>query len=151
MTVTLGSVAKLAREVDAGLPVGPGAVTRTEDGEYRVTRPGAASRHHFFVDGVLFRVAVTPEGDQTLFQIWAEIGWMPYTIEAPEKRATLQAILRASQGLESARFVVDETQKIMVLGQSRVDGALTLDTLMYETVSFLQEARPFLKVFAHYL
>jgi len=151
VTQALGTVAKLAREVEAGLPVGPGAVTVGEDGEVHVMRPAPASRHHFFLDGLLFRVSLTPEGGRTLFQIWAEVGYLPYTIESPEKRAKLQMILRATARLKTARFVVDDAQKILVLGQADVPGHLTLGDLMYETVQFLQEARPYLRVFGQYL
>lgn len=151
MSQALGTVAKIAREMEAGLPLGPGAVTMSDDGDVRVVREPVASRHHFFLDGLLFRVSLTPDGGKTLFQIWAEVGYMPYTIESPEKRAKLTSILRAAAMLKQARFVVDEKQKILVLGQREVPGTLTLNDLMYETVLFVQEARPYLRVFGQYL
>jgi len=148
---TLESVAKLAREVEAGLPVGPGAVIVNDGGQIEVRRPAPASRYHFFLDGLLFRVSLTPEDGITRFQIWAEVGYLPYSIESPERRQKLQTILRQTRQFEHARFIVDEEQKILVLGQRDVAGNVTLPDLMYETVLFLQEARPFLRVLGQYL
>ncbi|WP_114392000.1 hypothetical protein [Oleisolibacter albus] len=151
LTQALETVAKLAREVELGLPVGPGAVRLSETGDVVVKRPPQPSRHHFFLDGLLFHVAITPGESETLFQIWAEIGWMPYTIESPDKRAQLQAVLRSALWLDQARFVVDDSQKILVLGQRKLPGVLTLSDMMYETVQFMQQARPYLRVLGQYL
>ncbi|MFC7331843.1 hypothetical protein [Rhodocista pekingensis] len=152
VTQSLESVAKLALEVTkGGLPLGPGALSVNDDGIVEIRRPPPASRHHFRLDGLLFHVSVTPDADRTLFQIWAEIGYLPYSIEAPEKRQTLFTLLRATSHLRKARFVVDEKQKILVLGQRELPGHMTLTDLMYEAVQFLQEARPYLRVFGQYL
>ncbi|MFM2045638.1 MAG: hypothetical protein RLY86_4214 [Pseudomonadota bacterium] len=156
MAQALATVARIAREVDAGLPLAPGGITVAEDGSIEVRREPAASRHHFFLDGLLFHISLTPTTDpagnpSTLYQIWAEVGYMPYTIESPEKRARLAAILRASHWLKRARFVLDDKQKILVLAQQDVAGSPTLADMMYETVQFLQEARPYLRVFGQYL
>lgn len=147
----LQTVAKLARAAEKGLPIGPGAVRMDEAGDFSVTSPTKASRHHFFLDGLMFHISLTPAEDDTLFQIWAEVGYMPFTIESPEKRIRLTRILRAAGTLSTARFVVDEKQMIMVLGQARVPGHVTLPDLMYEVLQFVQEARPYLKVLGQYL
>lgn len=147
----LQTVAKLARAAEKGLPIGPGAVSMDDAGEFSVNSPTEASRHHFFLDGLMFHVSLTPDGDDTLFQIWADVGYLPYSIESPEKRVKLSRILRAAANLENARFTVDEKQKIIVLGQVTVPGHLTLPDLMYEVLTFLQEARPYLKVLGQYL
>lgn len=144
-------MAQLARAVQKGLPIGPGAVRMDSVGGFTVTTPTTASRHHFFLEGLMFHVSLTPEGGDTLFQIWADVGYMPYTIQSPEKRTNLTRIIRAAGDLKNARFIVDDQQKIVVLGQARVAGHVTMQELMYETVQFLQEARPFLKVFGQYL
>jgi len=152
VTQALHAVAKLAREVEAGLPVGRGVVTVSDTGDVNVRRPADPSRHHFFLDGLLFRVSLTPRDDGTTrFQIWAEVGYLPYSIESPEKRARLLTILRATQWLEDARFVLDESQKILVLGQRDIQGHATLSDLMYELVQFLQQARPYLRVMGQYI
>lgn len=151
MSQTLEQVAKLAREVESGLPVGPGVISFGDDGDVAVKRPAPAFRHHFFLDGLLFRVSITPGHDTTLFQIWAEVGYMPYSIEGPEKRHALGHILRAASRLQHARFLIDDSQKILVLGQRELPGSLTLTDLMYETVDFVREARPYLRVLGQYL
>ncbi|MFV3128601.1 hypothetical protein [Niveispirillum sp. KHB5.9] len=152
MSQALQTVAKLARAAEKGLPIGPGAVRMDEAGELSVASPTTASRHHFFLDGLMFHVSLTPQDDDTLFQIWAEVGYMPFTIESPEKRVRLSKILRAAAvNLSAARFVVDEKQMIMVLGQASVPGHVTLPDLVYEIVQFVQEARPYLKVLGQYL
>lgn len=151
MSQALETVARLARQAEHGLPLGPGALGMDAEGSVTVTRPTDISRHHFFLEGLLFHVSITPKQDDTLFQIWAEVGYMPYSIESPQKRARLQTVLRAAAGLSHARFVVDEQQKIIVIGQSHVSGHLTMNDLMFETVQFLQEARPYLRVFGECL
>lgn len=148
----LQTVAQLARAAEKGLPIGPGAVRMDEAGDFTVTSPTTASRHHFFLDGLMFHISLTPNGGDTLFQVWAEVGYMPFTIESPEKRVRLSKVLRAAAvNLSAARFVVDEKQMIMVLGQATVSGHVTLPDLMYEIVQFVQEARPYLKVLGQYL
>lgn len=151
MSQALQTVAKLARAAEKGLPIGPGAVRMDDDGDVTVTSPTTASRHHFFLDGLMFHVSLTPETGDTLLQIWAEVGYMPYTIQSPEKRVRLSKVLRAADHLRNARFVVDNKQMIMVLGQARVTGHVTLPDLIYEILQFVQEARPYLKVLGQYI
>ena len=152
MSQALQTVAKLARAAEKGLPIGLGAVRMDEEaGEVSVSRPTEASRHHFFLEGLMFHVSLTPEGEDTLFRIWADVGYMPYSIQSPEKRVKLSRILRAAAHLKNARFAIDEQQKIVVLGQTHVDGHLTLPDLMYEILQFFQEARPYLKLVGKYL
>ncbi|WP_044561179.1 hypothetical protein [Azospirillum sp. B4] len=149
--VTVQNLAGLAQSAEAGLPLGKDALLFHEDGTVHLNRERPPSRHHFYLDGLLFHVSITPQDDSTLFQIWAEVGFMPYTIEAPEKRAKLQSILRATANLRTARFIVDEQQKVLVLSQQEVPGHVSVTNLMYETVQFIQEARPYLRVFGSYL
>lgn len=151
MSQALETVARLARQAENGLPLGRGSVGMDDAGDVTVTLPTDASHHHFFLDGLLFNVSITPSGDETVFHIWAEVGYMPYSIESPHKRARLQTVLRATAGLQQARFVVDEKQKIIVLGKRHVPGHLTLTDLMYEIIQFIQEARPYLRVFGECL
>ena len=151
MSQALETVARLARQVENGLPLGRGALGMDDAGDVTVTLPTDASHHHFFLDGLLFNVSFTPSGEETIFQIWAEVGYMPYSIESPQKRARLQAVLRATAGLTQARFVVDDKQKIIVLGKHHVQGHLTLTDLMHGIIQFIQEARPYLRVFGECL
>lgn len=146
MSQALETVAKLVHEVERGLPIAPGTLRMDDDGVVTVNRESVSSRHHFFLDGLMFHVSLMPRHDHTVFQIWAEVGYLPYSIESPQKRARLMTVLRATSGLDRAKFIVDEKQKILVLGQVEVEGTMTLADLMYETVQFLQEARPFLRV-----
>ncbi|MDE1148079.1 MAG: hypothetical protein PW843_15875 [Azospirillaceae bacterium] len=149
--VTVQNLAGLAQSAQSGLPLGKDALLFRDDGTVHLNSDRSPSRHHFYLDGLQFHVSITPQDDTTLFQIWAEVGFLPYTIEAPEKRAKLQAILRSAAWLRYARFIVDEQQKVLVLGQQEVPGHVTITDLMYETVQFIQEARPYLRVFGSYL
>lgn len=151
LSQALETVARMAHEVERGLPIAPGTLRMDDDGILTVNRESVSSRHHFFLDGLMFHASLTPREDHTVFQIWAEIGYMPYSIESPQKRARLMTVLRATGWLERAKFIVDEKQKILVLGQVEVEGTMTLADLMYETIQFLQEARPYLRVFGECL
>lgn len=148
---TIQTLSRLAETAANGLPLGKDALLISDDGLLSLNRRHTPARHHFWMEGLLFHISITPEENSTLFQIWAEVGFLPYTIEDPHKRAKLQTILRGAAPLQNARFVVDDQQKILVLGQQEVDGHVALTDLMFEATQFLQEARPFLRLLGEHL
>lgn len=145
---SIESLAELAR---SPLPLSRNAVHVTTDGVLGIAHAPAPSRLRFNIDHLQFHVSVSPEGNGSMCQIWAEVGHVPYTAQSPTKRRDVLTILRGTRNLERAHFVLEDGQKILVLSESHVDGPVTPDVLVYETVMLLQEARPFLRLFAEHL
>ena len=145
----LEALRALAQVAEGALPLGLNAVTMTADGVPSI-RPPQPTRLSFVADGLPFHAAASPQGDGAVCQIWAEVGHIPYTAQAPERRRRLLAILRAMPRLERARFVVQE-QKILLASESRRAGAVTAEDLIHETVALIQEARPFLRMLGEWL
>jgi hypothetical protein len=148
MTLKLEAIQSLAEVARTALPLGVNAIFVDADGILAVSRPPRPSRLKFFVEELHFNVAVSPDAEASACQIWAEIGFVPYTVESPERRRQVLAILRAAHGLPHARFVVENGQKILLVADSRYSGPITAEQLIYETVLLIQEARPYLRLIA---
>ena len=146
----LDALRSLAQVAAGALPLGLNAVTLTADGVPCIARPPQPTKLNFVADGLPFHAAVSPDGDGTVCQIWAEVGHIPYTAQAPERRRRLLAILRGMPKLERARFVVQE-QKILLVAETRHDGAVSAEDLIHETGLLIQEARPFLRMLGEWL
>ncbi|WP_029010198.1 hypothetical protein [Azospirillum halopraeferens] len=159
LTARLDAIPSLAEVAAASLPLGVNAVFTTPEGVLGIARPPRPSRLNFIVDGLPFHAAVSPEEgadgrDGAVCQIWAEVGHIPYSAQSPERRRRLLEALRAIQaveGLQRARFLVQEGQKILLFSETRVDGHVTPEGLIHETVLLVQEARPFLRILADYI
>ncbi|MBI1206765.1 MAG: hypothetical protein GC191_05685 [Azospirillum sp.] len=123
----------------------------TPDGVLGILRPPKPSKVHFAVGDLLFQVSVAADGDASVCQIWTAVGHVPYTAQSPERRNAVLAILRRTQRLPHARFVIDNGQRILVLSERRVEGPFGPIDLIYQAVVVVQEARPFLHLLAEYL
>jgi hypothetical protein len=141
----------LAEVAQAALPLRVGTVHVTADGLLGIAATPKPSAQQFVLDDLLYNVSLTPDGATTRFRIWAEIGWVPYSIQSPQRRRDILTILRASQHLERACFVLDSAQKILVIGESHVDEHLDISGVVYESLLFLQEVRPYLRILANYM
>ncbi|MGQ9368610.1 hypothetical protein [Azospirillum sp. ST 5-10] len=158
LSARLDAIPSLAEVARASLPLGVNAVVMTPEGVLGIARPPRPSRLNFFVEGLPFHAAVSPdERDGTegaVCQIWAEVGHIPYSAQSPDRRRRLLEVLRAIQAvpdLQRARFLVQEGQKILLFSETRVDGHVTPEDLIHETVLLIQEARPFLRILGDHL
>jgi hypothetical protein len=135
----------------AALPLRLGTVHVNSDGLLGISATPAPAEQRFVIDDLLFHVSTDPVGDGSRFRIWSEIGWVPYTAQSPQRRRDVLAILRATQHLERSCFVLDEGQKILVIGESHVDEHIDVTGVVFETLLFLQEVRPYLRILSEYL
>lgn len=149
----LETLRSLAEVSACALPLGLNAVTTTPEGLLAIATPPQPSRLTFIADGMPFHAAVSPDEDGAVCQVWAEVGHIPYTVQAPERRRKLLAVLRGIQAmpLKRARFVVQDGQKILLAGQTRLSGRVAAEDLIHQTVLLLHEARPFLRLLAEHL
>lgn len=154
LAARLEALQSLAEVAKSALPLGMNSVVMTADGVLGVSRPPRPARLHFIADGMPFSAAVSPEGDEgSICQIYAEVGHIPFSAQAPERRRRLLDVLRGvqAQPLPNARFVVQQGQKILLFSESKLSGHVTPEHLAWQTAVALQEARPFLRMLAEYL
>ena len=146
LAVKLDAIQSLAEVARTALPLGLNAIFKDSDGLLAISRPPRPSRLRFFADEMSFNVAVSPEREATVCQIWAEVAYIPYTVESADRRRNALAVLRGAEGLPRARFVVEDGQKILLVADIRLSGAVTPERLICEIVLLIQEARPFLRL-----
>ncbi len=151
MTLKLDAIQSLAEVARTALPLGVNAIFVDEDGILAVSRPPRPSKLKFFAEELYFNVAVSADADGSLCQIWADVGFVPYTVESPERRSRVTAILRAAQGLPRARFAVENGQKILLVADFHHAGSVTAEQLIYQVVLLIQEARPYLRLLAEHM
>lgn len=151
LSVKLEAIQSLAEVARTALPLGLNSIFKDADGLLAISRPPRPSRLKFFADEMSFNVAVSPESEGSVCQIWAEVAYIPYTVESAGRRRNVMAVLRAAEGLPRARFVVEDGQKILLVSDCPIDGAVTPERLIYEAVMLIQEARPYLRILAEEL
>lgn len=147
----LQTIQSLAEVSDGALPITPGSIEMTPEGVLGIAKPPKPGKLHFMADGLPFHVAVRHEGNGSICQIWADVGHVPYTAQAPDQRRTLLAILRGIQGLKNVSFIVQGGQKIILFSETTFEHHAAPEDLFHQTILVLQEARPFLKLLGPYL
>ena len=148
VTVKLEAIQSLAEVARTALPLGVNSIFVGTDGLLAISRPPRPSRLKFFAEELEFNVAVSPDSGEAECQIWALCGYVPYTIESRERRRGVLVVLHASKGLPRARFVIENGQKILLVGNRRLPAPVTPEDLIYEAVQLIQEARPYLRLLA---
>ncbi|MGP1393953.1 MAG: hypothetical protein ACTS3R_00390 [Inquilinaceae bacterium] len=118
---------------------GPDGELQTDD----VLRP---TRYRFELEGVPFSVVLTPRDDGYRYEISALAGYVPYTCEGLQSRMAVLTVLRHCTDLRRARFKVDPSQAIWILADGEIEDLPVAEAVMYETVLFVQEVRPFLRL-----
>ena len=151
----LKTIQSLAEVPDGALPINPGSIEVTPEGVLGIARPPRPCKLTFMADGLPFNVAVrhesAEEGGGSICQIWADVGHVPYTAQAPERRRALLAVLRGIEGLPHVRFIVQGGQKIILFSEIRLEHHASPEDLFHQTILVLQEARPFLRLLGEYL
>ncbi|MBK1837767.1 hypothetical protein JHL17_10105 [Azospirillum sp. YIM B02556] len=151
----LKTIQSLAEVPDGALPINPGSIEMTPEGVLGIARPPRPCKLTFMADGLPFNVAVrhesAEEGGGSICQIWADVGHVPYTAQAPERRRALLAVLRGIEGLPHVRFIVQGGQKIILFSEIRLEHHASPEDLFHQTILVLQEARPFLRLLGEYL
>jgi len=151
----LKTIQSLAEVPDGALPINPGSIEVTPEGVLGIAKPPRPCKLTFMADGLPFNVAVrhesADEGGGSICQIWADVGHVPYTAQAPERRRALLAVLRGIEGLPHVRFIVQGGQKIILFSEIRLEHHASPEDLFHQTTLVLQEARPFLRLLGEYL
>jgi hypothetical protein len=122
------------------------SVSVDAEGDIVVATPPPPAFYRFVFDGLKFAVALTPQDDASLCRVSAPVGPLPFTAENAEARLAVLTILRSARQLHYTRFTIAAHQMIMVTADLHVDNPQTPEAVMLETVRFLHEARPFLRL-----
>jgi hypothetical protein len=119
--------------------------------EFERFSPKALNRFFFSFDGLDFDVRAVEQEKTRRFLITATIGYMPFTIEADERREAIRAIITGSRTLPKVRFGVDMGSLISAAVLYDITEIVFPDIIFYPLTLFLQEARPFINLIGKYL
>lgn len=112
--------------------------------------PDGPCRYRFALEGTTYSVALRPEPDRFHYRIAARLGVRPYSAEDAAARRAVAEILDHCRSLERARFISDQHQAIWAVVDKHAAGPITPEAVVHETLLFLQEARPYIRVLADY-
>ncbi len=118
------------------------------DGEGRLVRKKETHRYDFQFSylGFSFAVRADVSEPQTRMKLNGMLGHMPYTSEAPDIRANINAILATAIARLGGRIGLTQDQRILLRDEFVFDGALTPNNLLSKTVEFLLHAKPYLEL-----
>ena len=108
----------------------------------------------FYIDDIPYHVTHKKESTNTEASrvcIQAILGYLPYSVDANEKRQALLAVLDSTHRLEHVRFGLDHQGRIFVAGNLTTDTLAAPDFIFFPLSRFLQEAQPFIDLIGQYL
>jgi hypothetical protein len=135
----------LLRELDAQCA----ALKSSQPSPSHLSKP--IERFQFSYEGIEYAIHRLKRATSERFIISASVGYLPFSIEAPERRQALLAIIEATRTLPNLQFAVDHAGKISAAGLFDVPSLMTPDFLFYPLTLFLREAQPFMLLIRKYL
>ncbi|MCL2468856.1 MAG: hypothetical protein FWF24_01310 [Alphaproteobacteria bacterium] len=110
-----------------------------------------SSQVTFTVEGIPFFARNITEKDKPYLEIWSTLGYLPYSIQDREKRRALATILYATKALKGVHFGVDSSLRIIVKERFALSNPPPPYALFEALVSFLQKARPYIRLIGAHL
>jgi hypothetical protein len=109
--------------------------------------PERPSRYTFTLDGTDFATTLIPRGSDTFtFSFSARLGMIPYTAECARRRSTVIRLIGQCRDMPDLRFVPGVRQSLWLISPEKPIEAPTPDTILYETLEFLRQVRPFIRL-----
>ncbi len=105
----------------------------------------------FELDGLNIHFKRVARAGTSLLSCSALVAYLPYTMEAAEKRLALAKILAATAGLRQARFSLNRQSYIHLRGEVSLPPEPEDCDIALGLLSFIQESRPFLTLIARQL
>jgi hypothetical protein len=124
---------------------------RTLDEEFARLPFKTLEEFRFNFDGLDFEVKRVKHEDAYRFLVTATFGYMPFTIEADERREAIKIIISATQKLPKVRLGVNTRSQISACAMFDVTEIVAPDFIFYPLVLFMQEAGPFIQLIGKYL
>lgn len=138
-------------EVAESLPAAVGGIQVSADGGVDVSEPAADLVLRFAADGLVYTLQLVPGDRGRRVILSADLGFVPYTVQAPEKRRAMLLILRATLSLPTVRFHLDHGQRVYLTAEAVIEGRATVPRLFLVVTRLLAEARPFARLLAQHL
>lgn len=144
-------IRSLAAMAGSGTLLQPGSpVAEVTDAAARAAMPDP-HEYRFALEGLSFAVTITLLEEGFHFRIMAPLGPVPFSAQNPAARVAVLTILKACRSLDRARFVVGPSQMMWVLTEAELSESATPEAVIHETVLFLQEALPYLRLLGRHL
>lgn len=105
-----------------------------------------ASNIHFQVEGVLFQASYSLEGSTTRFQVWATLGYLPYSMESAQRRRLLISLLECLRYGKGAQFGVNKENQIIVTQVFTLEDMHPPLFIFGPLLAFLQASLPFIRL-----
>ena len=126
-----------------------------KDIDYLITTADTRKIEHlsFMVNDMPFYVTHrknTGDGESRVC-IQAVLGYLPFSIDARERRQAIRMILGATHTLLHTRFALDPYGRIFAAGNFVPDIKTSPDFIFYPLLCFLHEAQPFIDLIGEYL
>lgn len=127
------------------------SVSVAEDGALVVAMPAPPAHFGFRFDGLRYTVTVTPSLEGFRYRLTATIGQVPFTVENRAARVTLLCLLGGCRQLDPLHFVIAGEQRLCLVAESEVGESPTADAVIFELVTLLHRARPYLGLLRNHL
>lgn len=124
---------------------------QTIDAHFSHSATANFERFSFELDGLAIEVRRIPQDEEHRFLIAATVGHLPFSAESPERRHAVRTIVQAAHILPTVHFTIDACGKICAGGLFDQSQVVSPDFVFHPLMLFLQEARPFMRLIAHYI
>ena len=108
-------------------------------------------RGDFELEGLQFKFTQETATDGSNLTFSAPLGYIPYTVEAKERRYALQRIIQASPKLPHARIKLDKHGAMVLHSKAHLMPEANDTDAMLALLAFYQEIGPLLRLMAKYL
>lgn len=107
--------------------------------------------YSFLLRGTPCSATLRPTEDGFHLRLVAQLGVVPYTAENSYARTTLQDLLAFGTEVQGTRVVVTRKRRLCMSRDIELVEAPTPESVLHETVIFMQHVRPYLGLFKPYL
>lgn len=108
------------------------------------------SSQFFTVRGKRYFTQILSDGQEHRFQIWSQIGVMPYSAENPEYRKMLLNILKRSREQKNIQLIVSKEKNIVVFQEQVLNGKINHFIFMRAILRFLAQSMYFVQIIQTY-
>jgi hypothetical protein len=105
-----------------------------------------SSNLSFQIDGAPFQASYEPTNNGIRLQIWAYLGFLPFSVESAQRRRMLIDILEGTRFLPTVKFGVNRENQIIVTQETIVPTIEPPTFIFVALAAFIQEAMPFIKL-----
>lgn len=109
------------------------------------------TRYSFLLRGTPCSTTLRPTKDGFHLRLLAQLGKIPYTVEDPYARDTLHDLLAFGTDVQGTQVVVSRNRRLCMSRDVDMVEAPTPESVLHETVIFMQHVRPYLGLLRPYL